>query len=921
MFKKTPLAKAISSIALASAVVASGVPITVFAQAENEIEEVVVTGSRIVRDGFTSMSPIATFDSVDLDKSGVISVDEFLKDVPAFTGFQLGASTNNGGDGQKKVDMRGLGFKRTLVLINGRRQIGDVTGDGAVDLNTVPMAMVKRIDVLKDGASTIYGSDALAGVVNFVLHDDFDGMEFKVQAGEGANDYNFSFLGGVSGDQGNIMMSLGYSYQDELLQADRDWAQEALYPQLNEQGQFEAAGSGSSHGRRIALPGIGNFIVDEETGRARPFGSDDVYNYAPVNALLTPFEIWQFASIGSVNVAKDTNAYFETAYNKRTSHQRLAPDASFPVASVSTPNNRMQMNDFVPASNPFNPFGINPSNDLGLSDMDVRVNRRFVESGGRVFEQSTDTFRMVAGVEGDAAGLFNWDVSYTFAENENLEETLNYGRFDRWATAVDPVACAEEDTCPGVLDPFGPYGSITSEQMEYLTAGSLKDLYKARMVMFSANVSGELMELPAGIAHWAAGYENRRETGSFTPDEFMAEGLTSSGAADPMRGGFGVKEVYAEVELPLLHNLTANASTRYSDYDTSAGTTTNYKIGVDYAPLDDLRVRAGYSTGFRAPNVQELNQRESGGFPIVDSVCEFGDRRLAAGDISETIYDNCLAIGADTSDAGEYGFPWQSLQTTMSSGDLKPEESTFINAGIVYSPAAIEGLRLSVDYWDIEIDDVIGTDDINDLLRNCMDSVGLSSPSCDVFAGGPYTDYGIWFPSDATTSFGNQGTLSTDGFDFEAAYRGDIGSNVVSGYNLLWSATWQRSYVRDFPLAGERDLVGTANGFEVFPEWRMNFTAGLFGANWSADWRMRYIDETEDALRLSAITDDAVAEDILYHDLVGTYNWRDVQFSFGINNATDEEPPRFHSAFNANTEPGMYDVIGRRFFMGTRVRF
>lgn len=892
---------------------------------QDAIEEVVVTGSRIAQDEFSSMSPLATFDAEDLAKSGTISVDEFLKDVPAFTGFQLGASTNNGGDGQKKVDMRGLGFKRTLVLINGRRTVGDATGDGAVDLNTVPMAMVKRIDVLKDGASTIYGSDALAGVVNFVLYDDFDGVQFDMQAGESANDYNFSFLGGVSGDRGNVMMSLGYSHQEELLQGDRDWAENALYPLLNTAtGAFEATPSGSSNSRRIRVDGVGSFIVDETSGQARPFESGDVYNYAPVNALITPFDIWQFATSGNLEIAKDTSAFFETIYTKRSSHQRLAPDASFAVTDVPTPNNGLQMNDWVPAENPYNPFGVNPNNTEGLSGLDVRINRRFVESGGRIFEQNNDTFRMVAGFEGEIAGAVNWDVSYTYAESQTLDETKNYGRFDRWATAVDPAACAADSACPGVLNPFGPYGSITSAQMDYLTAGSLKDQYKARTVMFQANVSGDLMELPGGTAGWAVGYENRREHGSYTPDEFVAEGLTTGGAGDPLRGGFGVEEVYGEVRLPILENFLADLSTRYSDYDTSAGSTATYKVGVEYQPLEDVKLTAGYATGFRAPNIQELNQQDTGTFPLMDSPCEFGDRRLAAGEISQTTYDNCQALGADTTDAGELGFAWQSYQViTASAAELEPEESTTITFGITYEPSAVEGLRLRADYWDIEIEEVIGTEDPNLLLQSCLASPGMTSPGCSVFFGDPLISLGgpYWAPNDLETPFGNLGTLRTNGWDFEAAYTGNIDNRVVSGYNLLWSATWQESYEREFPLSGTRELVGTANAFEVFPEWRFNVTAGLFGENWTFDWRMRYIDETMDALRSPAVTDDAVAEDILYHDLVGTFTWQNVDLTFGVNNVTDEDPPRFHSAFNANTEPGMYDVIGRRFFAGARVSF
>ena len=369
--KKTLLSTAICS-ALGSALAA--VAPSALAQGEGElIEEVFITGSRITRDEFSSSSPLASFDAGDLRDSGVASVDEFLKDVPAFTGYQMGTSTNNGSDqGQKKIDMRGLGFNRTLVLINGRRQIGDVNDDGAVDLNTIPSAMIKRVEVLKDGASTVYGSDALAGVINIILHDDFEGYRITGNWGQGTEDgqaenQELSFLGGVAGDRGNMVFSIGYTNQEEMLQAERDWAQDTLYPLLIN-GEFQAVSSGSSNSRRIRSvdsqinPGLANgqYIFDESlgvNGQARDFdASRDTYNFAPVNALVTPNERYEIAAIANINVVEGLDAFMEAIYVKRTSQQRLAPDASFRVDMVETPNNGMQWNDYVPVNNPFNPL-------------------------------------------------------------------------------------------------------------------------------------------------------------------------------------------------------------------------------------------------------------------------------------------------------------------------------------------------------------------------------------------------------------------------------------------------------------------------------------------------------------------------------------------------------------------------------------
>jgi iron complex outermembrane receptor protein len=947
--KIVPASKAVKAALFSAAALAVSIPLA-NAQAQDEgmepIEEIVTTGSRITRNEFSSSSPITVVSGEDIALSGTVSVDEYLKDVPAFTGYQMGTSTNNGSDnGQKKLDLRGLGFNRTLVLINGRRMVGDASSDGAVDLNAIPEAMIKRVEVLKDGASTIYGSDALAGVVNIILHDDFEGLQVVGRYGEGMEDGQaansmIGVLGGVASDTGNAVFSVSYTNQDEMVQAERPWAQDALYPLLDN-GQFVAVGSGSSNSRRIRVPGQPDYIWDSALGQARPFGASDVYNYAPVNALIQPNERWQFGFNGKVAVNDTLEGYMDALYTRRTSQQRLAPDASFAANSaIETPNNGLQWNDYVPASNPYNPFGVNGCgpdgicgngddlNPLGIENIGVRINRRFVESGGRLFAQTADTYRMVFGLRGSFYDdSIDWDVSYTYAENETINETKNYGRFDRWAIAVDPAACAADASCPGVLNPFYEYGSITPEQMAYLSTGSLKDLISAKMELITLNLSGELGDLSGGAVGWAFGVEHRQEEGAFKSDEFLAAGLTTGGAADPLDGQFSVDEIYGELLLPVLDNFDISASLRFSDYDT-VGSSTTYKIGGDWAVTDDFRLRATYATGFRAPNISEINRQATGTFPIVESPCEFAERRLANGDITQQIFDNCLALlgtaaGGDDAylgDAGEYGFAWQSLVTYGApETQLEPEESTSYNFGFVWEPSFLEGLSVGIDYWNIEVDKLIGLANINELFYPCLDSPNLSDPACSFFDFGPYNlDVVFIYPGDATFDFGNLGKLETDGIDFDVAFGNDLNAGFVSGYDVYLSATYTNSYKTTNVQTGVSDLVGTADGFAVYPELRANFGAGFYGENWTADLNWRYIGETDDRWRPCYLTDDCKAESMLYTDLVATYSWDNIQFNVGIRNLTDEDAPRFHSAFNANTEPGMYDVIGRAFYFGVK---
>ena len=904
---------------------------------DDDVEEVVVIGSKIAKDGFSSSSPLLIISDEDILDAGNASIDEYLKYTPAFTGYQLGTSTNNGGDGSRKIDLRGLGFNRTLVLVNGHRVIGDVGGDGAVDIGSIPEIMVKSVEVLKDGASAIYGSDALSGVLNFVLDDEFVGLKVAAGTGQGlengqAKNNDIGLMAGIAGDNGNVVFSISHKNQQEMLQAEQPWAFDALYPQLQDDGTFKAVGSGSSNSRKIRGPG-GNYIYDSSIGAARDFTSDDVYNYAPVNALITPNERTQMAVIGKMDVTDNVEFYFEGTYNRRLSHQRLAPDASFAVNSaVETPNNGSQWNDYVPANNPFNPFGsVACSNTAGdgvledgngnvvavggaICDLGVRINRRFEESGGRLFDQTVDQYNVTLGLRWEMNNMSH-DLYMVVAETEQVDETLNYGRFDRWATIVDPVACAASGSCPGVLNPFAEFGSISDEQMSFITAGSLKDQSGAEMELFAYTISGEL----AGGSAFAVGVEKRAESGYFKPDEFSAEGLTTGGAASPLNGGFNVSEMFAELFMPVSDKLNIDASARYSDYDT-VGSTTTYKLGADYVVNDELRMRATYGTGFRAPNVAELNTVASTTFPVIDLPCEFADRRLAAGNISQTIYDNCVSLGFDPTDAGEYGFAWQSYHEYYSEGDLAPEESTNFTIGAVWNSSAIEGLVASLDYWSIEIQDAIGLPSANVLFYDCLNTpvMDYTQGSCSYFIdygdGNPLYYYG--YPGDLETPWGNFANIESNGFDISVAMTGDLNGSIATGYSITYDATIYNQYESSALGSPVKDYA-----FAVYPELRYVLGFSVNGENWTSSANIRYVSESDDVWRDASVTADAKAEAITYLDLVSSYVMGNATFRLGVNNATDESPPYFHSNFNGNTEPGVYDVIGRRVFASVVLEF
>lgn len=911
---------------------------------QDELELVVVTGSRIARDEFSSPAPISVYSNQDFLNSGVVTIDEFLREAPAFTGFTYGVSTNNGNIGLKAVDVRGLDTKRTLVLINGRRQVGSFIGGngdvGAVDLNTIPHSLIERVEVLKDGASTIYGSDALGGVVNVILKDDYEGAEFQVTYGAGtgnsAENYGFSGLVGTSSNRGSVLLSVDYSKQEEMFQRERDWAIYDLHALLDPATDtFVATPSGSSNSRRIRssefdtasadlleAAGLGRseqFIVDESSGLVRPFEAGDVYNYAPVNALITPNERYQISGIGRYEITSNVTAFVEGTYTRRFSHQRLAADASFAV----DPAFNGHWNDLVPASNPSNPFGDFPNNTYGISGQDVRINRRFEESGGRLFSQAVNTYRIVFGLEGDISDRISWELAYNWAENEDTETTNFYHRFDRWETIVDPALCGADAACieatggVGYMDPFGPFGTITPGEINYLMASSLKDVRRNDLQSASLIFNGELgASLGGGNIGWAAGIEHRRESASYVPDEFVAGGLTTGGAGDPLEGHFGVDEVYGEVILPFTDRLELDLSARDTSYDTSAGDSTNYRAGVLFQATDTFAIRSTYSTGFRAPNIVELYGGAQTDFPIVEDPCEFYNRRVG---ISPNVAANCLADGIDPD--FEWGFQWQSAYTIEPPASLQPEESKTLSIGGVWESASLEGFSLSADIWDIQIDGLINEIPYNDLLLNCLSAADRSTePACAFFVTGLGHADGV--PEDATVQLANLGTVKTNGVDLNLTYMRPTQWRWAQNMVFNVEATYVDSYTQEFPVTGIRERVGTIRYSEVFPEWRINTLLTFQGRDWSATWGSRYISSMTDYLRPANLTDDAVAESIWYHDLYANLDfWDNFSIVIGLDNITDEDPPRFHSAFNAETEPGYYDVIGRRFFTTLSVRF
>ncbi|HEY6599168.1 MAG TPA: TonB-dependent receptor, partial [Pseudomonadales bacterium] len=489
--------------------------------------------------------------------------------------------------------------------------------------------------------------------------------------------------------------------------------------------------------------------------------------------------------------------------------------------------------------------------------------------------------------------------------------------------SADPK-CSAAVGADGVLNPFSAFGGITQDELAYLMANSLKDNYQTKMTMATFVVDGEFGKLPGGAIGWAVGLDTRSESARIRPDEFSAGGLTTGGALDPLQGSYNVNEVYGEVRLPLIadapfvQSFDITASTRYSDYNTGAGSQDTYKVGFDWAINDQIRARAVYSTGFRAPNMVEYFT-QAVTFPQSENYCEFTSLR---NDISAVAKTNCTALGYDG--LYEQGGEWQSTysQTAAGGDDLGPEDSETWTAGVVLTPHFVEGLELSFDWFNIQIDDYIGLPDYNFLVKTCLESINFSAPACAAFPSGTgILDANNGVADNAATSLGNLGSVESAGADVAARYTHDVEWGPISMVNAGIEAAYLDKAEKSFPLTGSYSLEGTAGegGVAVYPEWRYNATFGVGGESWNVTWTVRYIDESVDLYRPASITDDATAEEVYYNDIAATYTYDAYSVIVGVDNVADEEPPLFHSGFNMDTAPGYYDSLGRRMFMSVKM--
>ncbi|WP_108946423.1 TonB-dependent receptor [Shewanella halifaxensis] len=545
-----------------------------------DVERIAVTGSRIQRQDMETASPVTVIGAEEIRAEGFTTVDELLQAQTSMGGKAVGSSTNNGSDGVAQVDLRGMGSQRTLVLLNGRRMVNSGSGaDSAVDLNSIPVAMIARVEILKDGASAVYGSDAIAGVVNIITKKDFEGFQVDVQGGmtdqsDGEN-VEVSALYGFNTDTGNFTFGAAYSERKGVIQSDRDWT---------DPGSSSFIPNGSLGGK--VKDENGNW-VDREEG----------YDFTQDSFYQTPSKRYSLFANMTQELGDDIVMTGDILYTKRKSNQQLAPQPANIMLDVceagDDPATCFELDqDMIDA-------GITPD-----KNGQVNYRKRMNDVGPRIYTQDTDTWRVSAGLEGslDINTGMNWDMSYTYGNNKAKTGVENSINANLMAEAIyadqDPWLTGQPMTDQDVLD------SVSYD--EQADGGNEQHV-------FSAGLNGELFDLDAGAVAFAIGAEYRYESGYYNPDPIVVAGESTAAQQDPTDGSYNVISVFQEVSVPFTDKLTGEFALRFDDYSTF-GNASTWKIGLTYEATDELMLRTVAATGFRAPSVSELYGGNSGSY-------------------------------------------------------------------------------------------------------------------------------------------------------------------------------------------------------------------------------------------------------------------------------------------------------------------
>ncbi len=904
------------------------------------LEAVVVTGSLIRRVDAETASPVVTLDRATLSNSGKPVLGDVLQQLPSISGNATNPSNNsNGGgvasplleagDGASRVSLRGLGITRTLVLVNGQRMANP-------DLNLIPPEMIERVDVLAEGASTVYGSDAIGGVVNFILRKDFKGAQFSLNDGISshgdAQRRGFNLTAGSTGENYSIAGGIDYNKYDAVLGARRKFSKQQLYLSS---GSVVAAGSSSIPTGRIQLPasiasqygcpintsGTANVTLAQGDGSSlgdyRCRLASDTYNYAALNYIQTAQKRTNGFILGSYNLTDNLTAFVDAFYNHTSSSGQDAP------SPVGTGDGLI-----ISSSNPINPFGVTFSQNPvpGDPNSGYSFQTRLTGAGTRVHSYVTNTAQINTGLRGNFGqdNSWIWDASVNYSHTKRDQRDTNEVDIPALQAAVDAGANIFDQASVGDQLKNGVKTPI------YIFTQSTKQA--------QFNASGELWDLPAGTMQLSAGALYRKQSMNYTVSDFAVLDPVSTtcqilqeACGSPGRGSFDVKELYAETLVPLLseqpwaQSLNLDLGIRTSRYSTT-GTTTNGKIAIEWRPTADLLVRGTVSQVFRAPNLNELYDGRTLVQPNLNDPCV--GRTAAELAAHPTACQFVPVNWAGNSPAQVNTF--YSGATTVGA-TLKPEKGKSINIGLVYDPDWLPGLSTSVDFWHIYLSDTLTAIQADTVVNSCYNNA--SSPYCSFIHRQDNTSRTPGQVFLINTPVVNLGNLSTSGIDYTLRYKiphFDLGSvdpgNFRAGLSTSYTSTYKINATPGEPGTKTINYAGTFTPqFGNISRWRGTVTLNWDKGNWNAQWQSRYIN------KLTALNADAVfagvnipMASVIYHSIQLGYAVPSIhtRFDVGVDNLSNKLPPLvYQNGQNYNVDTATYDVLGRYYWARATIKF
>ncbi|MEF3082772.1 TonB-dependent receptor [Luteimonas sp. SMYT11W] len=923
-----------------------------------QLDTVTVTGSRIAIPGLTTNSPVTTIERDEIDRNQPVAAEDFLKQLPSAVPA-IGSGTNNGTGGGATLDLRGIGSQRTLVLVDGRRMV-PFNLDGVVDTNVIPVGLIQSVDLVTGGASAVYGADAVAGVANFILRRDFEGLELRASHGQSSKGdaarQNIDVTMGANLDdgRGNVALSLSRTQADPLLQGARPYGRQSLSSVTGlPEGSFTTV---PSYFEAFNPDGGGDGLfgqIDPSTGLL----TDDVatFNFNPKNYYQTPLDRHQATALARYDITDNHEAYAQVFYTRSDVGSSLAESGIF-FETLDVPIG----NAFIPQplrQQLCTEFGIADCTQGNTTAIPLTIARRITEFGPRLNDFKNKTFQFTAGLRGDLGDNWRYDTYYTRGEADQTQLLINWGSLSKVRqalAAVDADACLDPSNGCVPLDVFGPEGSITPEMAAFINLDAIT-LQSVEQEVMSGSVSGDLgdfkmpwADYPIGVAF---GLEHRRATASIKSDaslQIAGEVMGTGAPSIDQTGRFSLSEAYGELLLPIvsgqpgIHALTLEAGYRHSDFKVGANSEDygTFKYGLEWAPIESLRFRGMAQRATRAPNINELFLPETTGLDnlAVDPCAGPGLNPANAG-TPGTLENLCVQTGVPQARLGSLQQPSAGQANVLIGGNpaLSPEKADTRTVGLVWQPAWQNDFALTLDYWKIEVDETISSQSIDDVINGCY-STALNpdrafNDDCALVGRDPGN--GSFNGSGAqgvALLLSNLGRIKTDGYDLGLRYGFGL-PDAWGRLDLALDATKVNS--RRFqatPTSVDRECVGLYSN-----------SCGVgtydFKSNLRAAWTIDQLELSLGWRYLSGIDEESRGEAgfLPAYSSIDAYSYFDLgvaytapfnaRFQLTVNNLTDKQPPIVGNSIGSttdnsgNTFPQYYDVLGRFVTLGVTFKF